>query len=513
MIARVATVAFQGIEAVHVDVQAQIGPGRILFNIVGLPDKAIGESRERVRSALIASGLALPAKRITVNLAPADLPKEGSHFDLPIALALMVAIGALPADALEGLTALGELALDGSLLPVNGILPAAVAANMRGHGLICPELCGAEAAWASPDIQLIAARSLIQLANHFKGTQVLRRPSPAIHTAEHPLPDLGDITGQESARRALEIAAAGGHHMLMCGPPGAGKSMLAARLPSILPPLSPRELLDVSMVHSVAGLIAGGALTNRRPFRAPHHSASMVALVGGGVRAQPGEISLAHHGVLFLDELPEFHRQTLEALRQPIETGEVALARANYRIAYPARFQLIAAMNPCRCGLATEPGYTCRLQANARCMAQYRARLSGPFLDRIDLAIDVPSVSVSALIAPTKGEPSAPVKHRVMAARMRQAARYTSRDWDGPALNSSCPAAQIDAVMGLNQDGIAFLRMASDSMQLSARAYHRVLKVARTIADLDGAEGVKRIHLAEALSYRPSFTQDVLAQN
>lgn len=508
MIARIATVAFQGIEAVAVDVQAQIGPGRIVFNIVGLPDKAIGESRERVRSALIASGLALPAKRITVNLAPADLPKEGSHFDLPIALALMVGMGALPADALEGLTALGELALDGTLLPVSGILPAAVGANMRSHGLICPETCGPEAAWASPDLPIIAARSLIQLANHFRGTQVLRRPTPAINTADQSLPDLGDLTGQESARRALEIAAAGGHHMLMCGPPGAGKSMLAARLPSILPPLSPRELLDVSMVHSVAGLIAGGALTNQRPFRAPHHSASMVALVGGGVRAQPGEISLAHHGVLFLDELPEFHRQTLEALRQPIETGEVALARANYRIAYPARFQLIAAMNPCRCGLATEPGFTCKLQPNARCMAQYRARLSGPFLDRIDLAIDVPAVSASALIAPKKSEPSAPVKQRVTAARARQALRYAERAWSGPALNAACPAAELDAIMGLDQHGIALLRTASDAMRLSARAYHRVLKVARTIADLDGCDGVKRIHLAEALSYRPHFEQE-----
>jgi magnesium chelatase family protein len=290
----------------------------------------------------------------------------------------------------------------------------------------------------------------------------------------------------------------------MNGPPGAGKSMLASRLPSILPPLSPRELLDVSMIHSVAGLIAGGALTDRRPFRAPHHSASMAALVGGGLRAQPGEISLAHHGVLFLDELPEFRRETLEALRQPIESGEVAIARANYRITYPARFQLVAAMNPCRCGMATEPGFACKLQPNARCMAQYRARLSGPFLDRIDLAIDVPAVSASDLIVPTKGEASARVKQRVTAARALQSARYAEKIWAGPALNAACPAAQIDGVMALDADGIALLRTASDSMRLSARAYHRVLKVARTIADLDGSDRVLRIHLAEALSYRPS---------
>jgi magnesium chelatase family protein len=306
MVVRVATVAFEGIEAKPVDVQVQILPGNVVFNIVGLGDKAVTESRERVRSALVASGLAMPAKRITVNLAPADMPKEGSHYDLPIALAVMAAIGAVPADALAGFTVLGELALDGTLTHVAGVLPAAVAANARDHGLICPESCGPEAAWASSEIDVIAPRSLIQLANHFKGTQVLARPEPAVRALGPAMPDLRDIKGQESAKRALEIAAAGGHNLLMNGPPGAGKSMLAARLPSILPPLSPRELLDVSMIHSVAGALAGGELTDRRPFRAPHHSASMAALVGGGLHARPGEVSLAHHGVLFLDELPEF---------------------------------------------------------------------------------------------------------------------------------------------------------------------------------------------------------------
>src|ERR1700749_789073 len=360
MVQRVSTVAFEGIEVRPVDVQVQVAPGLPAFHVVGLADKAVSEARERVRSALIASGLALPARRITINLAPADIPKEGSHYDLPIALGLMAAIGAIPHDALSGFTVLGELGLDGSITPVAGVLPAAIGANARGEGLICPAACGPEAAWASPDIEIIAASSLIQLANHFKGTQVLSRPQPKILEAEGPLLDLADIKGQESAKRALEIAAAGGHNLLLVGPPGAGKSMLAARLPSILPPLSPAELLEVSMIASVAGAIDGGALTNRRPFRAPHHSASMPALVGGGLRAKPGEISLAHNGVLFLDELPEVDVRVLDSLRQPLETGEVAISRANHRVTYPSRFMLVAAMNPCRCANAFEPGFSCR---------------------------------------------------------------------------------------------------------------------------------------------------------
>lgn len=407
MVTRVATVAFEGIEARAVDVQVQITPGAVAFTVVGLPDKAVAESRERVRSALIASGLALPAKRITVNLAPADLPKEGSHYDLPIALGMMCAIGALPADALSGYCVLGELALDGSLTAVAGVLPAAMAANARGLGLICPAASGPEAAWAAGDMDVLAPRSLIQLANHFKGTQVMARPVPAVAAAAGALPDLREIKGQEGAKRALEIAAAGAHNLLMNGPPGAGKSMLAARLPSILPPLGPRELLEVSMIQSVAGTLKDGALSNRRPFRAPHHSASMAALVGGGIGARPGEVSLAHGGVLFLDELPEFNGQVLDSLRQPLETGNVMIARANHRVTYPARFQLVAAMNPCRCGQATEPGFACRRGPNERCVAQYQARLSGPLLDRIDLQIEVPAVTAADLILPPPDEGSA----------------------------------------------------------------------------------------------------------
>lgn len=502
MVVRVATVAFEGIEARPVDVQVQIANGSVVFTVVGLPDKAVGESRERVRAALTASGLAMPAKRITVNLAPADLPKEGSHYDLPIALGIMAGIGAIPSDALNRYTVLGELALDGSITAVSGVLPAAVAANMRGHGLICPGSCGAEAAWAAADLDILAPGSLVQLANHFKGTQVLGRPQPAPKTAAASLPDLRDVKGQETAKRVLEIAAAGGHTMLMNGPPGAGKSMLAARLPSILPPLSPREMLDVSMVHSVAGLLAGGALTDRRPFRSPHHSASMPALVGGGAGARPGEISLAHHGVLFLDELPEFATPVLDSLRQPLETGEVSIARANHRVTYPARFQLIAAMNPCRCGYALEPGYACKRQPNERCMAQYQARLSGPLLDRIDLSIGVPAVSAADLILPAPAEGSAEVAVRVAAARTAQTRRYSALGLGPGTTNASAPAASLETVAALDADALAFLRQASERMRLSARGYHRVLRVARTLADLEGRSAIGRGQLAEALSYR-----------
>jgi magnesium chelatase family protein len=456
---------------------------------VGLPDKAVSEARERVRAALVASGLALPARRITVNLAPADLPKEGSHYDLPIALGLMAAIGAIPADALAGFTVLGELGLDGSIAAVAGVLPAAIGANARGEGLICPGACGAEAAWASPEMEIIAAASLIQLANHFRGSQVLARPQPKIREASGALVDLRDIKGQESAKRALEVAAAGGHNLLMVGPPGAGKSMLA-------------ELLEVSMIASVAGEIEGGALTNRRPFRAPHHSASMPALVGGGLRARPGEVSLAHHGVLFLDEMPEFQPQALDALRQPLESGEVAIARANHRVTYPARFMLVAAMNPCRCGRANEPGFACKRGANARCAADYQGRLSGPLLDRIDLHIEVPAVTAADLILPPPAEGSREVAERVARARAMQMERYAAAGLPQVRTNASAHGPLLEDVARPDSGGLALLRDAADAMRLSARGYHRVLRVARTLADLDGADKVGRVHLAEALSYR-----------
>jgi len=500
MVSHVTTVAFQGIEAVPVDVQVQIAPGGMFFAIVGLPDKAVAESRERVRCALHASGLSLPPKRIVINLAPADLPKEGSHYDLPIALALMAAIGAIPGDQLGEYVALGELALDGTISPVAGVLPAAIAANGVNRGIICPAASGPEAAWASGDMPILAPRSLIQIANHFRGVQVLSRPEPGTAEVAEATIDLADIKGQESAKRALEVAAAGGHHLLMVGPPGAGKSMLASRLPSILPPLAPAELLEVSMIASVAGAIENGRLTRRRPFRAPHHSASMAAMVGGGIRARPGEASMAHNGVLFLDELPEFTPQVLDSLRQPLEAGETVIARANYRISYPSRFQLIGAMNPCRCGMAGEPGHVCR--RGPRCVADYQARISGPLLDRIDIRIDVPAVSATDLILPSPSEPSAAIAERVAAARAIQRERFAALGVTGIATNAQCAPSLIEEIAAPDAAASALLRTAAEAMKLSARGYHRVLKVARTLADLDGAETVGRIHLAEALSYR-----------
>src|SRR3954447_9436313 len=424
MVARVRTVAFQGIDSVPVDVQVMIAPGKVGMQIVGLADKAVAESRERVQAALHASGLSMPSKKVTVNLAPADLPKEGSHYDLPIALGLMAALGAIPGDMLAGYVVLGELSLDGTITAVAGALPAAIGANGEGKGLICPFACGPEAAWAGREFDILAPRSLIAIANHFRGTQVLSRPEAGIRAAARDLPDLADIKGQETAKRALEVAAAGGHNLLMVGPPGSGKSMLAQRLPSILPPLAPKELLEVSMIASVAGELGEGKLTDRRPFRAPHHSASMAAMVGGGLRVRPGEASLAHHGVLFLDEFPEFSPQALDALRQPLETGETMVARANHRVSYPSRIQLIAAMNPCRCGMAGEPGHVCR--RGPRCAADYQARISGPLLDRIDIRIDVPAVSAADLILPSPAEPSQAVAERVAAARDIQRERYAA---------------------------------------------------------------------------------------
>jgi magnesium chelatase family protein len=499
MYGQISTLAFIGVEARPVEVQVRITPGQPMFAIVGLPDKAVAESRERVRNALHAVGLGLPYKHITVNLAPADVPKEGSHFDLPIALAMMTAMQAIAPDAIAGYAAIGELALDGAIRPVPGTLPAAIGANAIGKGLICPAAGGGEAAWAGDDIPILAPPHLLSLVNHFKGLQSLSRPKPNLERGPATLADLADIKGQEMPKRALEIAAAGGHNLLMVGPPGSGKSMLASRLPSILPPLSPEEILEVSMVHSLAGELLGGKLAIERPFRAPHHSASMASLVGGGSRPKPGEISLAHLGVLFLDELPEFQPNVLDALRQPLESGEIVIARANHRIAYPSRIQLVAAMNPCKCG-HSGPGESCR--RGPRCAADYQARVSGPFLDRIDLQIEVPAITAADLVLPRASEGSAEVRARVTAARDRQRTRFSSLGVKAVRTNADCSGRLLEETAMPDETGLALLRQAADSLHLSARGFHRTLKVARTIADLDGMDKVGRVHIAEALSYR-----------
>ena len=508
MVSRVHTIAFQGIDALPVDVQVMIAPGKVNMSIVGLPDKAVAESRERVQAALHASGLSMPPKRVTVNLAPADLPKEGSHYDLPIALGLMAALGAIPGDMLENYVVIGELSLDGSLTPVAGALPAAIGANSQEKGLICPADCGPEAAWADQEMDILAPSSLIALANHFRGTQVLSRPIAAIKKMTDTIPDIADIKGQETAKRALEIAAAGGHNLLMAGPPGSGKSMLASRLAGILPPLLPKELLEISMIGSIAGELADGKLTSRRPFRSPHHSASMAAMVGGGIKARPGEVSLAHNGVLFLDELPEFTPQVLDSLRQPLESGEAVIARANHRITYPSRFQLVAAMNPCRCGMAGEPGYTCR--RGERCATDYQARISGPLLDRIDLRIDVPAVTAADMIGQSRSDTSAEIAKRVLKARAIQDERFSQLGL-GTRTNATCPASVAETMAAPDAGGEALLREAAENLRFSARAYHKILKVARTIADLDGVEIVGRIHLAEAIAYRTATQRIAVA--
>ena len=496
-VAHVYTVAFQGIEAREVDVQVHVADtGGGQFNLVGLADKAVGESRERVRAALTAIGLALPWKRITVNLAPADLPKEGSHYDLPIALGLLAAMGVLPASEMANYVALGELSLDAQVTAVAGVLPAALAASEQSRGLICPAACGPEAAWAG-GVEIIAAPSLIAIVNHMKGVQVLNPPTAKLADDTANIPDLKDVKGQETAKRAIEIAAAGGHNMLMIGPPGAGKSMLAQRLPGLLPPLDAREALEISMVQSLAGELPGGAISRRRPFRSPHHSASMAALVGGGLRVKPGEVSLAHLGVLFLDELPEFQRAVLDSLRQPMETGEAVVARANAHVRYPARFQLVAAMNPCRCGYLADPAQACGRAP--KCAQDYQSRISGPLFDRIDIHVDVASVSAADLALPPPAESSADVAARVAGARDIQRERFTH---ESVRTNAEVDGQLLDRVAKPDAPGAKLLADAADAMRLTARGYHRVLRVARTIADLGGSPDVRRIHIAEALSFR-----------
>ena len=497
MVARAFTVAFEGVEARLVEVQCALSPGLPSFSLVGLPDKAVSEAKERVRAAMNALSIALPSKRITVNLSPADLPKEGSHFDLPIALALLAALDIIPKDEVEGTIALGELSLDGRLIPVIGALPAAMCAAEEGKTLLCPRACGAEAAWVGA-AEVLGAASLLDVVRHYTNQMPLSPAEAGEVTRSAGGRDLRDVKGQERAKRALEIAAAGRHHLMMIGTPGSGKSMLAARLPSILPPLSAVEALETSMIHSLAGLLSEGGISRDRPFREPHHTASMAAIVGGGKGAKPGEISLAHNGVLFMDEFPEFPRAVLETLRQPIETGDVVVARANAHVRYPARFLLVAAANPCKCGYMTAPARGCaRVPA---CGEDYLGQISGPLMDRFDLRVEVPPVAYSDLDLPPSGDTSATVAARVATARAVQTTRFEGHA--SARVNADLEGPMLEETAAPDAEGKALLARVAERFGLSARGYHRVLRVARTIADLDGSPEVRMPHVAEAVSFR-----------
>lgn len=501
MVAKVKTFTILGMETIDINVEVKLSAGIVAFNIVGLPDKAVNEAKERIRAAINSMGVSFPAKRLTINLSPADITKEGSYLDLPMALGLLVEMNLIEQETIDKYIVVGELSLDGTINSVNGILPIAMGAVGKNLGLICSSNCAKEALWANENLNIIAVDNILTLVNFLNGKCNIDKPILNRLIKSENYLDLKDVYGQIQAKRALEIAAAGGHNLLMIGPPGTGKSMLAQRILGILPNLTAQEILEINIIHSVAGKIINGELITKRPFFDPHHSCSMAAMVGGGSKPKPGQISLAHNGILFLDELPEFPRQVLDSLRQPLETGKISVARALQNVTYPAEFQLIAAMNPCRCGLIGDVKKQCKRVPV--CAQEYQNKISGPILDRFDLFVDVPKVDIfKEKERAINNESSSSVKIRVEKARQNQLKRYANSQKNKRKTNATATNTDIEKYMSLNSECENILKMADKIYNLSLRSYNKIIKVARTIADLSNSDDIKENHITEALMFK-----------